>query len=295
MRKPGVGHHRLDARDAVNGEAVPVRLFYPTFAIARPTDLGPYPMLLAADAPVEGTGLPLVAISHGGGGSAATHRDLAAHLASAGFVAALVEHPGNNRDDNRLAHTAQVLENRPRHIRAAIDAAFADPIVGQRLAAAVGVIGHSLGGYTALAMAGGKPTAFDHETPDGKQAVVPVTPDPRVKALVLLAPAVAWFAAEGALAEVSIPVLMLTGEKDLSTPQIHGRIVARGLRRGLLEHREVAGAGHFAFQSPFPPAMRRPGFLPAQDPEGFDRAAFHEQMNADIEAFLRRTLAPGAG
>jgi hypothetical protein len=36
--------------------------------------------------------------------------------------------------------------------------------------------------------------------------------------------------------------------------------------------------------------MTSPTFPPSQDPEGFDRARFHEEMNSEIEAFLRRVL-----
>jgi hypothetical protein len=32
---------------------------------------------------------------------------------------------------------------------------------------------------------------------------------------------------------------------------------------------------------------------PAQDPPGFDRPAFHAQLDLDVAAFLRRALAEG--
>ena len=52
----------------------------------------------------------------------------------------------------------------------------------------------------------------------------------------------------------------------------------------------VPNAGHFSFLAPFPPAMVRPGFLPAEDPPGFDRARFHAELGPEIERFLRRVL-----
>ncbi len=58
---------------------------------------------------------------------------------------------------------------------------------------------------------------------------------------------------------------------------------------GRIDHAVVPGAGHFAFLSPFPPAMTRPEFPPSQDPEGFDRAAYQPRLCAEIVAFLRRT------
>lgn len=284
-----VGCRDLRAMDA--GAAIPIRLLYPTTAEERPERLGPYVVSVASDAPVDGEALRLVVVSHGTGGSSLSHRDLAAHLARAGFLVALVEHPGNNRDDNALAGTAAILENRPRQIRLAIDAVFADPLVGGRLCAEVGMIGHSLGGYTALAVAGGKPSAFAHESADGVARAVPVTPDPRLRALVLLTPAAAWYMAPGALSQVTAPMLILTGEHDQFTPAWHAELIKAGAPPSTrIDHRVIPGAGHFSFQSVYPPQMRAPDFMPAHDPPGFDRAALLEGMNADVEAFLRRAL-----
>ncbi len=49
-------------------------------------------------------------------------------------------------------------------------------------------------GYTALALAGGEPTAFEHETANGQRRAVTVVHDARIRALVLMAPAAAWYA-----------------------------------------------------------------------------------------------------
>ncbi len=292
---PTAGCRALEVRDD-GGVAIPVRVLYPSRAPERLLQYGPYPLAVATDAAVEGDGLPLVVVSHGTGSSPWTLRGLAAHLARAGFAVALVTHPGNNRDDDHLAGTARILEDRPRQVRRVVDAAFADPVLGPRLSGAgVAVVGHSLGGYTALAVAGGRPTAFPRETPDGAARPVPVARDPRVRALVLLAPATPWFMAEGALAEVDVPILMRTGERDeITRPDFHGAIVLRGVRDpSRVDHRVVPGANHFAFQSPYPPAMVRPEFLPSQDAPGFDRAAYQPVLHAEVEAFLEATIGPG--
>ena len=174
-----------------------------------------------------------------------------------------------------LAGTAANLENRPRHIRLAIDAVFADEEVGPRLSPKkIALIGHSMGGYTALAVAGGRPHAGRHETPDGQIHAVPVSPDPRVRALVLLAPACAWFWVEGSLSGVNVPMLVMTAEKDEIAPQLGVEFIGRDCNPALVDRRTIPNAGHHAFQSPFPPKMVRPDFPPSQDPPGFDRAAF---------------------
>ncbi|UQA59807.1 alpha/beta hydrolase family protein [Polyangium aurulentum] len=270
----------------------PTVVMYPSSAPEKPERLGPYAVSVAMNGPIEAGAFPLVVISHGTGGSHLVYRTLAAHLARHGFVVAMPEHPRNNRNNNELAGTVANLANRPRHIRLVIDWAFSQGAFGGSLLPdAVAIVGHSMGGYTALATAGGLPMALPNETADGKPQAVSVTPDSRVKALVLLAPATPWFMAPGALQGVRVPILMLTGEKDVHTHEGHAEIVKRGLPEGTrLEHRVVPNAGHFAFLSPFPESMNSPAFPPSQDPPGFDRARFHEEMNAEIEAFLRRVL-----
>jgi predicted dienelactone hydrolase len=287
-----VGCRTADGFDPLKSLPIPSLLFYPTRAPARPEPLGSYTMPLARDAPPVGERLALVAISHGTGSSPLVLRDLAAHLARMGFVVALPEHPGNNRNDNRLADSFVNMEDRPRHLGLAVDAAFADAQLGPRLLpGAVALIGHSLGGYTALALAGGRPTAAPPQSPDGQPRAIPVAPDPRVRALVLLAPATVWYALEGALAAVAVPILMWTAEKDDVAPAFHGEVVRRGVpdaRR--IDQRVLAGAGHFSFLSPFPPKRVRPDFPPSQDPPGFDRVAAQPSLHAEIATFLRQVL-----
>lgn len=97
--------------------------------------------------------------------------------------------------------------------------------------------------------------------------------------------------APGALQHVRLPILMFTGERDTQTDAFHSTIVTEGAGdASLVDHRIVPNAGHYSFLSPFPPEMTNAGFAPSQDPEGFDRERFHEQMYADILAFLDRTL-----
>jgi predicted dienelactone hydrolase len=210
-------------------------------------------------------------------------------------VVVMLEHPRNNRNDNALAGTATILANRPRHVRVVLDWAFGAEGFGASLVPdSAAVMGHSLGGYTALALAGGTPTSFPNESPDGREHPVPVAQDPRVKALVLLAPATPWFKAPGALSSVRVPVLMFTGEQDGHAPAWFGQIVERGLPSpNRLTHVVVPKAGHYSFLSPFPASMVSPTFSPSQDPPGFDRAAFHERLGSDVQAFLDRELPRG--
>jgi len=156
----------------------------------------------------------------------------------------------------------------------------------------VAVIGHSIGGYTALAAAGGLPWTgpYERKNSNALPEPVPVTPDARIRSLVLLNPATFWFIA-GSLRPVDLPILLRTGEKDDVTPIEHAHKIIEGVAQpALVEHKDIPGGGHFAFMSKFPPEMTKPNFPPSQDPDGFDRDSIQPEFFADVTAFLRRTL-----
>jgi predicted dienelactone hydrolase len=285
------GCRLVNINDEVQGAVVPTAFLYPAYAAEKPEQFGPYSLEVALDAPPADGVWPLVVISHGNSGTPWAYRQLAKHLVLAGFVVALPAHTGNTRLDNSLAGTAANLVNRPRHITLAIDAVLADPVLQAHVArSGVAVIGHSIGGYTALAAAGGQAWTGPHESKGGQAAPVPVTPDARIRSLVLLNPATFWFI-EGSLRSVLLPILLRTGEKDELTPIEHAHNIINGVADpALIEHQDIPGAGHFAFMSKFPPEMTRPNFKPSQDPPGFDRESIQPAFFADVTAFLKRTL-----
>ena len=285
------GCRLVDIDDVAQSAVVPLALLYPADGVAATEHFGPYSVDVARDAPAVGGPYPLVVISHGNSGTPWAYRQMAQHLVRAGFVVALPAHTGNTRNDNTLAGTAANLANRPRHISLVIDAALSDPVLHRHIAnCGVAVIGHSIGGYTALAVAGGTPWSASHENADAQVHPVPVRADARVRALVLLNPATPWFI-PGALQAIRLPIMIRTGEKDELTPAEHAQNVIGGVGAPeLVEHKEIAGAHHFAFMSKFPPEMTRPNFKPSQDPPGFDRDAVQPALFADITEFLQRRL-----
>ena len=145
-----------------------------------------------------------------------------------------------------------------------------------------------MGGYTALAVAGGVPTSFPHESSDRLSRQISVTPDCRVKALVLLAPAWPGLGRIGALNGVNVPILMLVGEKDEFSPCVFlaQLIQERVTDKTKIQYRVVENAGHYSFLSPFPESMTNVAFPPSQDPCGFNRESFHNELNAEVLDFL---------
>lgn len=277
-------------RDDIQGVDLPAWFLYPTEGAESVQQFGPYSFEVALDGPPLGSDWPLVVISHGNNGTPWSHRDTARALVRAGYAVVLVEHLGNSRSDQRLADTPENLANRPRHVRLALDWALGHFSVSKT---SVFGIGHSIGSYTLLAAAGGEPSMS--YGPGRIGARVHVVHEPRLRALVLLAPASPWFIPAGSLRNVTVPILLRRGELDALTPAFHSELILAGVPNAAkVDYAVVPGAGHFSFQSPFPASMTRPDFPPSQDPPGFDRAAFQPKLNAEIVSFLDRGVVSDA-
>jgi len=56
------------------------------------------------------------------------------------------------------------------------------------------------------------------------------------------------------------------------------------------EYHVVPNSEHFAFFTPCPPPLTKVGPEICKDAPGFDRGAFHQQLDADVLGFLRAQL-----
>jgi predicted dienelactone hydrolase len=110
------------------------------------------------EAPVaDPSKLPLILLSHGTGGSALNMAWLGTPLASHGYVAVAVNHPGNNGSDGYTPQGFATWWERARDLSTAIGKMRADSTFGERLdPKRVGAAGFSLGGYTIIELVGGR-------------------------------------------------------------------------------------------------------------------------------------------
>lgn len=192
----------------------------------------------------------VVLFATGAGGDPERHRPLLEHLAAHGCQ---VIAPGFERLVPSKATTAELL-SRPLGLIAALHRQASPD-------AEVVVVGHSIGGWAALCLAGATPWGRD-----GKPLDVPQ--EPRVVRLVLYAPAARWFAAPGALDGVTAPMLVYAGELDTVTPIEQAMHLKNAPTQ--VDVRIVPRAGHFSFMNTLPPGI-------AED-DAFDRDRFLEDL-----------------
>ena len=298
----------MNVPNPIGGPPMNGVVFYPTTAAAEKAEIGPYVIDAAQFAPVAPGRFPLVLISHGSGGTRFTHHGLASHLARQGMLVAALSHPGDSAFDHLGMDREVVLVARSHQLIALLDGVLAHPTFAPQVdARRVGVAGASTGAYTALLAAGGKPdfgrfVEYCSTQPrdplmcKGPPAVPQIRrgfearAEPRIKAAVLMAPALNFLFDRPALAAVSIPIRLYGAEADEIVPAPFN---AEHIRRSLPkepEYQLIERASHYAFIAPCSATLAQGVPEICRDPQGVDRAAIHHRLNAEIGDFFSRTL-----
>ncbi|MEM9945810.1 MAG: alpha/beta hydrolase [Cyanobacteria bacterium P01_D01_bin.36] len=200
--------------------------------------------------------IPVIAISHGVASNRETLAYLAKHFASHGYGVVVPEHVGTNTEKfRRFLNGVEGSPNpeefilRPQDITAVLDTLEIKQLTDRRLEQwdldSVGILGHSLGGYTALSVGG----ASLNQTPLSEPCTalsnwVPINPsmliqceisalsseapavlaDPRIKAIVALNPLTSHVFGRSGLEQIQVPVMMVAGENDTFTPAVPEQI-----------------------------------------------------------------------
>jgi predicted dienelactone hydrolase len=253
--------------------------------------------------------LPLVLLSHGSGGDGSNLAWLAEALASHGYVAAAVDHPGDRFGDSSVEGRFAAWR-RPPDLTTVLDQLLADPELGpwidsQRVVAA----GHSSGALAVLMLAGARlqPRAyvtycsaaghgpdcafFDGanllKIPDIRDAGRSYR-DSRIRAIVALAPVLGPGVTDGSLRRIRIPVRIAASPSDELVPfAMNAARYQRLIPRARLT--TVPEAGHFVFM----PVCNEPGRLIIAQlcvdrAPTVDRAAGHPATPTTVIAVLDR-------
>ena len=299
-------------------------LYYPTPDAARLIPMGPFQHTVAINGAPESMVKGLIVISHGTASTELGFATLAQALARNGYLVASVEHVGDTWQDQSMRATpGRYFAERPRQVSRVIDTLLADPQWRARIANGanglplIGALGHSAGGYTVLALAGGMPVLSRMRThceteaeldpvfcklshsigggsaqagaaADGQEE--PVQADPRVRAVMALAPMGVAFSA-ASLASITVPVAIYAGEKDtFLVPSFHAQWVKQNMRSASTSLQIVPNAGHYAFMTTPTMDLPSPDGSVAADPSGFDRAAFLDRLAQESITYFDKNL-----
>ena len=198
---------------------------------------------------------PVVIISHGLGSAPGNYRSLAEHLVSYGFVVILPQHVGSDAVRLESILEGQALDdvnpaefiNRPLDIKSLLDGltqlvATDVHLYGQLDLQHVGLIGHSFGAYTSLAVAGAQidqsrlkdqcerlqPTfnlslilqCRARELPSSAETLF----DSRIKAVIAVNPFASTIFGPRGIGKIQIPTMVVSSSNDILTPAIPEQI-----------------------------------------------------------------------
>ena len=116
--------------------------------------------------------------------------------------------------------------------------------------------------------------------------------DERTKAAIAAAPAAGYAFTAGGLSGVKTPVRLWEAEDDRRAPNRWNGDVVKANLPSPPEAHPVQTADHFAFLAPCGEALAARVPEICREPPGFDRTAFHHDLNEAVVAFFRKQLGP---
>ncbi len=203
----------------------------------------------------ETANAPLIVISHGLAGDRKGFVELAQHLASYGYAIAALDHPGSNTDQfiallegsaREIAKPSE-FSDRPRDVSYLLDELTRLNEPGRALSDRfdldkVGIIGHSFGGYTALALSGAQLNFDTLQANCNSEAIIYTAANPsmllqctalldpeqfdddlqdeRIDAVIAINPVTSSLFGPTGFAQIDIPSLIISGSSDPIAPAL---------------------------------------------------------------------------
>jgi predicted dienelactone hydrolase len=155
-----VGVRTINVSAPERGREIEVTVWYPTVPGGASSLIGDNQLFKGAsatrDSAIAEGRFPLVLLSHGSGSRVEAMGWLATGLAEAGFIVAGPNHPGTTSGDSTPTETVKLWQ-RTADLSAVIDRLSSDPQWRGTLdPARIGVVGFSIGGATAMEIAGAR-------------------------------------------------------------------------------------------------------------------------------------------
>lgn len=315
----GYSHEKVKSD---SGRDLDLRIWYPMEAGGEKVLVGENAIFYGFEATLEGDlalgSFPLVILSHGLNGNNLNQAWLTVKLAERGIIVVAPNHPGTTSLDSNSDETAKLWE-RPHDISRVVDYMLSDSkwekAVDKR---EISVIGHSLGGATALFVVGGcfLPDRFEEfcklnpdqvgniwyqkyqvgKKAEDKKLLSQNWKDARVSKVILLDPGLSQGFDPASLAAIDVPILVFgagaESKKEMPLDD-ESRYLEKVLPKQQTTYVEVEDASHFSFFPLLKP--RAAEFLKEASPGdeiitldggGRTREELHEKFVDVISLFL---------
>lgn len=321
-----VGFQSFTLPDMQHDRALEMVVWYPSATTAKTQLIADDVVFAGAsavrNAPPSAGQHPLVVLSHGFRGNWSNQTWLASALARMGYIVAAVNHPGTTTHD-RSPQAAAQLWQRPVDLSRVIDAIVTQPkrfgMVAERR---IAVVGHSLGGWTALEAVGARfaPDRFaldckshpqlssctvyqqmnPESAPESKAKLTADWRDKRITAVVTLDLGLSRGLTDESLAALPVPALVIAaGVPSQELPaQLESANLAKRLPQTSSHYVEINDASHFSFLAVCKPGAQAlleeevpgDGIICRDGDGGRSRGLIQQQITSLITEFLAQSF-----
>ncbi|WPU92560.1 hypothetical protein SNE25_24870 [Mucilaginibacter sabulilitoris] len=315
-----IGQRTLHFKDEKRNRPLITEVWYPTMDTLKKSDMAFSPFVRAnsvRDGKLPTVKLPLIILSHGTGGSRLSLEWLADSLVKSGFIVAAVDHWGNTFDNKIGIEFAKPWE-RPQDISFVLTSllnehdfkAIIDPTK-------VGAAGFSFGGFTVIALAGGK---FDfmtlrnyYKTVGHKELEIPEFPnvakflddstllagaknypplqDKRIKAFFSISPALGpGFVSGKQVKDISGPVYIVGSQSDSIAPVKTNALHYHELIKGSQYYINPGKTGHYVMLQEAIDEVKKQAPIYFTDDSSVNRHQVHIKVDSLATNFFTKYL-----
>lgn len=317
-----IGQRTFHFNDESRSRKLTTEVWYPTHDTMSNINENQFlPFILEEtirEAKIPKSKYPLILLSHGTGGNRIALQWFCSGLAKNGYIVAAVDHFGNTFDNPIPLEFVKMWE-RPQDLSFILTKLLSENGIKNCIDTNhIGSAGFSLGGYTVIALSGGK---MDYDawcdylkTPSGiKEADIPEMPglityfdstkiresffnspslhNEKIKCAFAMAPGIGQgFISEDQFSFVKIPIFIIGVEKDSITPvstnAIHYSKLIKNSRLKIL----TGDAGHYVFLNTAKPEMKQQLPLYYSDEFSVNREDIHNEVFSEAVRFFNQHL-----